>query len=256
MAKRNPNAVPKRKITNGMPTNARELEFCRRYIEHFDVRRAYEEAGYSNRHRPDINANKLVERFAEYLRPLREAKARAVAQRLALDQEGILRAMARKAVFDPGEFIEVASKPITTTKKGKDGKEEIVVREWDGKPVYATRMKPFAELTAEQRLSVEIIGDSGGEVRYRLPTTQQQHTYLTSIGRQMGLFHEKLIMERHFHRHKHAHLHLDDVPTARLNQLTQELLPYVGIEYAQQLGYTQDEIDEARRKADPVAEQG
>lgn len=256
MAKRPPaKGTQKRKTRLGMPSGVREHKFCRLWLEHFDHRKAYEQAGYSIKHNPAQLSAKLLERFTEYLRPLREQKARVLAERLVLDQEGILKTMARKAVFDPGDFVETSAKPIEYEEKVKEGKSVMKVREWHGQPVFASRLKPFHALTAEQRMAVEIVSDSGGEVTYRLPNAREQHTYLTSIGRQMGLFHEKLIMERHYHRHNHAHLELDNVPTNRLQALTHELLPYVGVEFAQQLGFTQEEIEEAAKRAEPVAEQ-
>lgn len=244
----------------GLPRDDRERKFCERWLVHFDHVRAWREAGYKfpekNSGSHTARAVKLLERLSPYLKPFQEAKAREIAKKMVVDDEQVLLSMSRKAVFDPGDFVETAATPKTRVFAGDDGKEKTETVEWYGKPVFAARLKPFHELTPEQRMSVEIVGDSGGEVRYRLPDVKEQHQYLTSIGRQFGMFLEKLITERHYHRHSHAHLDLKEVPTAELQQLTKKLLPYVGQEYASQLGFTPEDIEDARKASDLVAANG
>ena len=188
--------------------------------------------------------NPLVQ-YADYLRPFQEAKAREVARVMVLEQDTILKAMARTAVFDPGDFIEIGAQIIDEKKIGR--KKTPVPRTWEGKPVYAARMRPFIDLTAEQRLTVEVTGIIDGEPQYRLPTIRERHTAQIALGRQFGMFLDKLIIERHQARGAHNTLELEHVPTKDLQHITRQLLPYVGQEFASRLGFTLEDIEEAKK---------
>lgn len=246
---------PQRVTKLGIPRTALERKFCERWLHHFDHVRAYKEAGFKNTRNNAQMAAKLLERLDKHLRPLREAKAREVAKLLTASDEDVLKAMSAKAVFNADDFVEVATSPKTRTIKIGD-KESIEPIEWDGQPVFASRLKPWEKLTPDQKRTVEVIGDSGGEVRYRLPNTREQHQYLTSVGRQYGMFLEKIIQEKHFHRHQHQHLEIEAMPTAKLQSLTAQLLPFVGQEFASQLGFTPDDIETARKSSDIVLSNG
>lgn len=233
------------------PQTDQEKLFCERWLIHFDKDRAWREAGYARHSNYGSDAVHKLEKFAEYLRPIRDAKAKIMAERLAVDSEKIIAGMSVKVFFDPTSFFERTTEPLTewVKEKGADGKKIEVeqIRTWDGKPIYGERLKPYSDLTAEQQAVVEITGDSGSVIRYRLPTIREQHTYFTSLGRQIGMFTDKLIVERHNHQHNHQHRHLtfDHVPTAKLQSLTRSLLPLVDAEFAQALGFTSADIDEA-----------
>lgn len=234
--------------TPAAPKLERDKLFCKKYLEHFDRQRAYREAGFKGSSSLIAqNSARKLNRFEAYLRPLQEAKAREVAKILVLDQDAILQAMSRKAVFDPGDYVEKTAEPLTETVK--DGKAKVTrIREWHGKPIYGERMKPFHELTEAQRLTVEITGVVGSQVQYRLPTTREQHTAQVAIGRQFGMFLDKLIIERHNSKGAHNTLQLDNVPTQQLQSLTWELLPFVGQEFASRLGFTLEDIEEAKQR--------
>lgn len=234
------------------PVKEADKVFCARWLEHFDTLRAYKEAGFKGHRKAGTRALAKLERFAEYLRPIREAKTREVAKSLDVEQADVLQTMARKALFNPADFIEKGDKPMTRTVTSKHPKtgvditsEEVIM--WEGKPVYPTRWKPIYELTREQLSSVQIDGTLAGALQYRLPNAREQHTYLSSLGRQLGMFLEKIIYEQHQHRHLHAHLHLDDVPTSKILSLTRDLMPLVGPEFAKQLGFTEAEIEDANK---------
>lgn len=228
------------------PVKDMDRLFCERWLIHFDAQKAYAEAGFAQTTGTRTRALGKLTQFAEYLRPIREAKAKIMAERLAVTTEGVIAKMQEKAFFDAGDYLERGLKPLTqiTKKKRKDGGvdevEETVM--WEGKAVYAERLKPYADLTAEQRAVVEITSTAGDRIQYRLPTLREQHMYLTSVGRQMGLFAEKLILERHNHEHRHATLSFDNVPTAQLTGARQALIPLAGAEFAKSLGFTDAEI--------------
>lgn len=230
------------------PQTERDKAFCERWLIHFDKDRAYKEAGFKWGRQGGNQALNKLERFADYLRPIREAKAKLIAERLAIDSEQVLQGMVKRVFFDPTSFFERSQQPLTHMVKLAGAKEKSEQpRTWHGAPVYAERLKPYSELTPEQRAVVEIVSDTGDQLRYRLPTIREQHTYLTSLGRQFGMFAEKLIVERHNHKHQHHHLDFANVPTAKLNALTRQMLPLVDAEFAQMLGYTPEDVAEAAK---------
>jgi len=228
------------------PQTDQEKRFCERWLIHFDKNRAWREAGYSPSGDGGTGPGKMLEKFADHLRPIREAKAKIMAERLAVDAEKIVAGMASKVFFDPTTFYERTLAPLTEWVKlprAKERTERVVT--WDGQPVYGERLKPYSDLTPEQQAVVQITNTEGDRIRYRLPTIGEQHSYLTSLGTQIGLFAQKLIVERHTHRHTHQHLSFDGVPTQKLTNLTRQMLPLVGLEFAQRLGYTAEDVEKA-----------
>jgi hypothetical protein len=234
---------------NVAPKKERDKLFCKKWLEHFDKDRAYREAGFKSKALAlSTLASKKLNRFMEYLRPLQEAKAREVAKLLVVNEEQILQAMSRKAVFDPGDYVEISKEPLTETVK-QEGKPDLTrVRTWHGEPIYGERLKPFHKLTPEQRMTVEIIETVGEQIRYRLPTIREQHQSQVALGRQFGMFIEKLILEHRAAKSAHNTLALTNVPTTELQQMTFNLLPYVGQEFASRLGFTLEDIEEAKKR--------
>lgn len=236
----------KKKRVGGFPTSDRDKLFCERWLIHFDANRALHEAGFKRSN--GTEALSKLERFADYLRPIHDAKAKLVAERLMIDSDAVLQRMKAQSFFDPSAFYERTSQPLTTwVKVGRRKKMVEQVMQWDGQPVYGERLKPYSDLTPEQQAVVEITNSEGDRIRYRLPSIRERHQYLTSLGRQFGLFADKLIIERHRHQHVHQHLTFEGVPTTKLNSLTRQLLPLVGLEFAQSLGYTAEDLDAAAR---------
>jgi hypothetical protein len=245
--------VPKRPRIIG-PQNARDRLFCERWLIHFDKDRAWREAGFAVNAATSTESRSKIDKFAEYLRPIREAKAKIMAERLAITSEQIVDGMTKRVFFDPVSFFERSSEPLTEMVKPSKRSKTLVERvvTWDGKPVYRERLKPYSDLTPEQQAIVEITSEAGQQLKYRLPNIREQHMYLTSLGRQFGMFAEKLIIERHRHSHVHGHLTFDNVPSAKLSALTHQLLPLVELEFAQSLGFTAEEVEKARLEAGVV----
>jgi hypothetical protein len=67
------------------------------------------------------------------------------------------------------------------------------------------------------------------------------------LGKQVGMFLEKIILENRQVLHQHAHLHLENVPSELLDKLRLQLLPLVGDDFARQLGFTPQEVEEAAK---------
>ncbi|HWG75493.1 MAG TPA: terminase small subunit [Steroidobacteraceae bacterium] len=211
------------------PNSERDRKFCQRWLVHFDHVRAYQEAGFKGKaHFIATRAKQKLERFAAYLQPLQEAKARKVGEQLAIGEEDVLRGMAAVAFLDPGDFVEQSSDPLT------DDKGNVV--QFNGQPVYPLRLKPLNKLTREQRAAVDVVTSKRGHVSYRLPDSSIRHRYQDSIGRQLGMFAEKLILERHSLKRTHVKLDLTGVPTSQLEQMTRMLLPLLGEDFARELG--------------------
>jgi len=256
MARHAPNKGVKKRPRERLPQTDAEHLFCERWLIHFDKDRAYSEAGFNPRSMGGTGPGIMLERFAEYLRPIREAKIKLMAQRLVVDSDKIIAGMSQKVFFDPTTFYERASKPIMEWVDVPGCKLEVErVVTWDDKPVYEERLKPYSDLTPEQQAVVQITSTKGGRIHYRLPTIAEQHTYLTTLGRQLGMFAEKIILERHNHQHTHQHLSFDGVPTGKLQALTRQMLPLVGLEFAKQLGYTEAEVEAAALEETVIATQ-
>jgi hypothetical protein len=203
VTKRAANQGVKHRTRTRAPQTEGEQLFCERWLIHFDKDRAMREAGLSTTANGGTRAGAMLDRFAEYLRPIREAKVKLMAERLAVDAEKIVAGMSQKVFFDPTSFYERASKPRVEWVDVPGCKLEVErVVTWDDKPVYDERLKPYSDLTAEQQAVVQITSTEGGRIKYRLPTIAEQHQYLTTLGRQLGMFAEKIIMERHTHQHR------------------------------------------------------
>lgn len=252
--KRGPSTKGKPKRSKQMgPQSDQEKKFCERWLIHFDKDRAFREAGYANTAGAGNRALSMLEKFADYLRPIREAKAKIIAERLAIDSDQVLQGMVKQVFFDPTSFYERSTEPLTESVKEKGHKEPMErVKMWHGKPIYAERLKPYSDLTPEQRAVVELTGELAGRIQYRLPTIREKHMYLTSLGRQFGMFSEKIIFERHNHKHTHHHVSFEGVPTQKLARLTQQMLPLVELEFAQSLGFTLDDVEAAAREDEGV----
>jgi len=235
------------------PQTEQDKRFCERWLIHFDKDRAYREAGFSTAGNAGHLATSKLHKFADYLRPIREAKAKIMAERLSIHSEKLVHGMAEKVFYDVASFFERTDEPIMEEVeiRGEDGetRTEIRMKTWHGKPIYGERLKPFTDLTPEQQAVVEVEHDRFGVVSYRLPTIMEQHAYLTSLGKQLGMFSEKLIMERHVHSHVHQHLTFDNVPTQKLNALALQLLPLAGEEFAKALGYSASDVEAAQRES-------
>jgi hypothetical protein len=224
----------------------RDVAFCRAWLEHFDLRTAWDKAGFSAKNKgwARIAENKL-KRFSEYLKPLQQAKTQKVAERLVIKQSDVLDAMARKAIFNPLDFIERSKAPPKREIAGTNGAATSEIAQWNGEQIYGERLKPISKLTREQAMTVELVSDATGMVSYRLPGAREQHQYLVSLGRQFGMFSEKVIMERRQEEQRLPLLQLENVPTHQLHDLMLRLLPLVGSDFAQSLGLTDEEIAEA-----------
>lgn len=232
-------------LIDSAPKKPRDIKFCERYLDHFDVDRAYKEAGFSVRGASVRKiARKKLQAFAEYLLPLQKKKTEAMAKVATVGAAEIIEALEAVAFPKIEEYLIKDSEPIKV--KHQDG-DKVVVEDLivNGEKVYRTLYKPLHELTPKQLLAVEIFTSMSGHPVYKLPTPKVRHQYIESLGKQLGMFMDKLILQRQDIIHQHAHLHLGSVPTERLESAVRNLLPIVGPEFARQLGFTAEEYEEA-----------
>ncbi len=248
---------PKRKrvVELGFPRSDRDRMFCDRWLLHFDHVRAYLEAGWAPNDRigklgtnTAVRARQKLEHLWPYLEPLRDAKARIVAERVALSQADLLDLLGRMAKFNPLEYVETSTTAATTTRTAADGAKIEDPIEFNGKPVFRSRLKPLQDLTPEQAATIQLHAD-GDTVTYRLPNIRERHAALLLLGKQMGMFLDKIILQNHEHQHRHAHLHLEGVSTDQVRALAAQLSQFVEPEFAKGLGYTDEDIARMRAAA-------
>ena len=237
----------KRRREGGIPSMPRDIAFCEAWLEHFELRKAWQVAGYSLKNKGwACRAQLKLKRFSEYLRPLQAAKAQQVGAQLAVTQGDVLETMRQVAFANPQDYYVVSDEPIMREEKDAEGNVVHVPVTVNGSPVYDLVQKRLENLTREQAMAVvPMMSASGSYAGYRLPSVKERHAYLTSLGQNLGLFLPEIAKEAHAHLHRHSHLHLDDVPTAVLDDLQHRLIAVVGPDQARNLGISQQEIDEA-----------
>lgn len=232
--------------TDGAPIGERDKKFCQQYLKHFDARRAYDEAGFKGHGDSRMHmATVKLQKFARYLQPRMDAihrkNAVILAEKMSIGQEDILRGMARIAFPKIEEYLLKVPAIREVKEDGKlTGRFEPVMGP-DGKPVYRTVLKPLHELTSEQLQCVEIYNDMGGRPVYKFSTLMVRHKYLESLGKQSGLFVEKLILERHQQSHEQAVTQLKNASTEQLTDAMKALMPLASPEVLQQLGISKEE---------------
>ncbi len=232
-----------------LPKTDRDKAFCEAWLTHFDQAKAWAEAGYSTKaknHKQRATAK--LRRFMPYLEPIRKAKAEEVGKQLAMRDGDVLSTMRRVAYADPADFFVLSDQQVMREEPDPEKGEKamkLVPVTYQGKPVFHVIPKPLHDLTAEQRQAVEVMTAFGGYAGYKLASHKTKHSYLESLGKNLGLWLEETAKEQHTHLHRHAHLHVDDVPTEQLIELQRQFIRVVGAEQARNLGLSQKEIEEA-----------
>ena len=241
-------------VARESPRDARDKLFCERWLEHFDHIRAYQEAGFKGtRTKLSVRAKNKLERFAAYLTPLQQAKAQIVAQKVVTSQDDVLKAMARVAFVNPLEYYVKTDFPVTRKRKVKEKINDVVVETEVEEPVvvagctiYQVRAKQINELTPEQLSAVEVHHHPRtGELTWRLPDLHIRTVNRKMLGQNVGLFLEKVILQNQTNT-TNVQLNVQAIPSDKLTELVHELLPLVGAEFAQFLGFTMEEIEAAK----------
>jgi phage terminase small subunit len=207
------NAVPQ--FTGKMPVRGIKL-FLDQYVVDFNAAQAAIRSGKTAKW-SESHGLKALKEHADYLDWLQRIHAAENATRISMDQEAIFSEMeliARANIQDYFTFdaIEV---PVDT-KKGEPKKtKKTMVRRW----------KHPEELTRDQAAAVKrvVLASDGRVADYIL---YDKDSNLFSLGRHLGMFSEKVILE---HRHKHLHMKADfsKMPIEKLLEMEKEFLPYL-----------------------------
>lgn len=240
--------VRRKGAAHHIPANKRDQAFCKAWLEHYDIRRAYQEAGFSTKGGNwDRNARAKIARFMPYLKPLQEAKSKQVGTQLAVKQGDVLETMKAIGFVNLKDYY-VKSDKVLMRKIPIPGKPEEFTLEpvmFQGRPVQDMEPIPLSELTREQALAVEPTYMFGRLIGYTLPSAKVRHQYLHSLGQNLGLWLDDKDKGPSSAVHLHAHAHFESIPSAKLDALQKQLIGAVGAEFARTLGLTQEEIDEA-----------
>jgi len=167
-----------------MPRTYRVRVFCEEYIRDFNITQAALRAGYTEKY-AGHRCHEIVRKYADYIKWLQAHVAVESAERIAIDQEQVLRRLARIAFANEYDYLVI---------------EEVQTP--DGEVVRRARRKELHELTRDQMEAIRVkrVGD---DLDYELLDVEGQ---LVNLGKHLGLFNDKLIFE---HRHKHLHANID-----------------------------------------------
>lgn len=215
-----------------LPRTPKEHAFCRAWLNHYDIHRAYQEAGYADSVSNGAAGKRVFDRLRSYLEQQLELKQKVVSKELALDQKDILSEMAAIGFANAQDYVAIVEESV---KDENTGEVRMVKRE---------RQKPMMELTRAQASAISnVTFHPDGRVTYQLPDERSKHPYLKDLGQHLGLFHPKLIQE-HRHQHMHAAISFRDMDTSKLAQAESMLLEAMGPEGRRMLGILDAEFEE------------
>lgn len=203
-----------RRVRQRVPRTEQERMFCEHWLRSHNPSAAAKSVGISSYNKV---GRRWREKFADYLGRRTVSVEREVSKAIAYDQQDILNEMAAIGFANPLDYV------VKTTE------------EKDGKVVEGYAFKPLEELTRFQAAAVSNVRIVGGKVQYRIPGTADKHRYLFDLGKNLGLFDDKLIQEFR-HKHLHAHIDFSQLPQEQLQSLEQILIGAVGPEASRLLG--------------------
>lgn len=207
------NVVPE--YTGKMPKAGIKL-FLDQYMVDFNAAQAAVRAGKTKKW-SESHGLKALKEFTGYVEWRQKIHALENAKHIAMDQESIFNEMELIARANIQDYFTVDQVEVPVdTKKGEAKKtKKVNVRRWKN-PEELTREQAAAvkrvELSADGRVTDYILYDKDSN--------------LFSLGRHLGMFSEKVILE---HRHKHLHAKADfsKMPIEKLLELEQEFLPFL-----------------------------
>lgn len=209
-----------------MPKGEKELAFCEFWLSHFDHVRAYKQAGYQ---RSADKALRLYRILAPYLEKLRTEKGKVLAKRLAVREADVLDEIVALGFANPQDYVEEYIEEIA----GKP-------------PATKHRRRPLMELTRAQAAAVTCIKfHPDGTVTYELPEPKDKRPALELVGKNFGMFDQKLIAE-HRHIQKQRSTELEKIDTDKLQAFEEALIEAIGPRAAQNfIGYTREVEEES-----------
>lgn len=197
--------------------------FCAEYLKDYNPVNAAVRTGFS-KEVARKKAHMWVVKYQEYINSLQALKNDKVVSEVMFDQKAILQSMARAAFANPQDFVEVV--------RVKEGKRFRAVE----------RLKSINDLTLEQASIITNVREGAdGRIQYELMDAMTNRELL---GKNQGLFHQKLIAE-HRHAHLHAAFDLSKVTNKDLAEVEEKLIAMLGPQAAGILGHNQLPEDES-----------
>lgn len=195
----------------------REQRFMQEYLKDYDAFKAMERAGYKDPR--SAQARQIFARCADFMKKAQDEKSRQIGKHSFTSQERVLNQLTAQAHYNPKHFVVVQERPDPV-----DSRKKVLVH----------IQKPLHELTDQEAMCVK-------EVRYNPDgsvsgyTLHDQRGALVLIGKHMGMFNDKLIME-HRHRLLSKREDLTAVPDKVLEETEKALLKHMGPQAAKMIG--------------------
>lgn len=222
-----PNATSRDVITinvvpefTGKKPDSKTKRFIDEYVVDFNATQAAVRAGHSKEW-SQSHGLKALKKFSDYLAWKQKIQAVENAQKISMSQDDIFSEMeliARANIQDYFTFEKVnvlVDPPKNAKPDAKPKTKKVVVRRWKN-PEELTRAQSAAVkrvvLTADGRVSDYVLYDKDSN--------------LFSLGRHLGMFSEKVILE-HRHKHLHAKVDLSGMPIDKLVEMEKEFLQYI-----------------------------
>lgn len=195
------------KLEAGLPITPQQRQFVTEYLKDYDIDAAAKRAGYKGNHQ-SIRDSFLD--ITPFIREAQMAKAREIGRRSYTTQERVLGDLAAEAHYSEMEFVVIEQVPDPAN---------------SGKVITWRRQKRLEELTGEQQMIITNIQfHADGSATYSLPNRGKAREL---IGRHLGMFNDKLIME-HRHRQLAGRPDFTDVPDNVLDEMEAKLLKHMG----------------------------
>lgn len=196
------------------PHTEREFAFCEHYLRSHDQNQAAKAAGYVSYY---SNGPRLRRQFAAYLAKRSLKVEKQIAKAIAYDQQDLLNEMASIAFANPQDYIIKVLALV--------GDQQVQI----------DALRPIETLTRAQAAAIKKVAVVNGVATYELPDLTDKYQYLFALGKNLGLYHDKLIQEFR-HQHLHAHVDFKDLPADKLQTLERLLVDAIGPDARRLLG--------------------
>lgn len=177
-----------------IPKDPRLRKFLETYAQNNNARLAAQEAGYSEKW-GRVNAYDMLKRYGDYVTWFQAHMAQEKAKNIAIDADAVLQEIAAIAFVNEYDYLVFEQ------------------TEREGKTVTTVRRKRLDELTREQMRAIKVTTTKEGALDYEL---RDKEGRLIDLGKHLGLFNEKVILE---HRHRHLHATIGDLSKVPLDKL-------------------------------------
>jgi phage terminase small subunit len=194
------------------PKSAQTIRFLDAYVTTGEVVQSARDAGYSEAWALK-NAHKHLKTYTLYVAYMKQFVSEQRAKLLAIDTQSVLDEIARIGMANEFDYIVV---------------DEVEI---DGKTIKRARRKELHELSRDEMVAIKVVRASNGRLEYDLRDKEQS---LLALGKNLGLFNEKLIIERR-NVNLSAKVDLSKVPADELLAIIQSFERTIGNAGAQRV---------------------